>query len=441
MRRSTFRSLFNSGDEKSRGRCVLLADSILENIIGWLTTGLFYTGFLMLYGIDIVNVSILTFIPYIASCFAVFGPSIMERLPRRKYVLAAAKAAYFLLNVGGITILPVLVKDPGLRIVLFVSIIFLANVINSLFSGGYNVWHLNFLPEEVRADYYGITKTVSSFIGIGVALASSVLADVLANSPYQSEIIIGIRYVALTLGLVQVALVLLLKEYPYARSKERPRLGDIITKPIANRKFLLTMTFLFIYYFIVNVSGGSINYYLLNNVGASYTFIQTLNMAYPFVLLVSVPLAKKLIRRVGWAKAFDWTLLVVAPTYIAYSFVTHNDFLILMPIVRISMHFLGTPIDIGLANMLYLNMPAEDQTNYTAFYTLIFNAASFLGMMSGTAFVAAFPDLHLNVLGTDMVHVQMLLLIQSAMLFTLWALMRINIKKIEPDDESRSGRI
>ena len=61
--------------ENGRGRTIILAHVAINQVITWLTTGMFYTSFLMIYGIDIVNVGIITFIPYIASLFGVFSPS------------------------------------------------------------------------------------------------------------------------------------------------------------------------------------------------------------------------------------------------------------------------------------------------------------------------------------------------------------------------------
>ena len=50
-------------------------------------TGIFYTGFLSMYDISITGVGIVTFIPYIASCFSVFSGMILGKIKKRKAVL------------------------------------------------------------------------------------------------------------------------------------------------------------------------------------------------------------------------------------------------------------------------------------------------------------------------------------------------------------------
>ena len=78
-RGSRFHFLYNLQDEKARGRVVLLSTSVVSSLAGTLTSGLFYTTFLITNGIDLVNIGILTFLPYIASCFSVFSPVLPAR--------------------------------------------------------------------------------------------------------------------------------------------------------------------------------------------------------------------------------------------------------------------------------------------------------------------------------------------------------------------------
>ena len=70
-----FFTLFNFHDEQAKGRSCMLLSSVIASVISWLTTGLFYTSFLMANGIDIVKIGIITFVPFIANCFSIFSPS------------------------------------------------------------------------------------------------------------------------------------------------------------------------------------------------------------------------------------------------------------------------------------------------------------------------------------------------------------------------------
>lgn len=394
-----FYLLFNFRNEEAKGRCCMLLSSVITSVISWLTTGLFYTSFLMANGIDIVKIGIISFVPYIANCFSIFSPSILERFSRRRWILGVSRLVYYTLNILAVTVMPRFVADPEWKMTLFVILIFAANIINALFSGGYSVWHVKFIPDSVRAEYYAANTLIVSFIGCGAALLSGVIADALSGSAYEATIVVVLRLVAYALAVLEVIILCLPKEYPYTRSQDKPRLGHILTKPFRHKKFALTMGIVFVWTFCVNTPLSSLNYYLINDVGVSYSFIYTINMFYPFFLLIFLPLWKKILRKRGWFVTFAIGAFLHLPTNILYSCVTAANFTWLMPIVRLTQHFLGVGMNVAYCNMVYINLPEEDQTNYISFHTLTTNIAAFLGMMAGTTFVARFPDLVLHIGG------------------------------------------
>lgn len=406
-------SLFNLQDERSRGRCVMLTSSIICAINGWLTTDIFYTSFLMIYGIDLVNIGIIAFIPYIASCFGIFSPSLLERFPKRRWLLVGGRLLYYTLNILGITLVPVIVHDPGLRVVCFASIIFLANLVNALIGSGFSIWHLNFIPDHIRADFFLKQSTISSFIGIGISLISGVVADALSASPHADTIIILFRYVAYGLALIEVAALALPKEYPYQRSHDRPRLKDIVTMPLSCKPFMLTMLVIVLHTFFANVPSSFVNYYLLNNVGVQYTYIYAINMVYPFVLLFLQPVVRKMINRFGWFKVLGFSMLAHAPSWVAYACVTGGNYLWLFTATRLFQHVVGVCLNTSYSNIAFVNLPSKDQTNYFSFYLLANNLSAFLGMMLGTGLVALIGDRTPVLLGMPFTSVQLLLLIQA----------------------------
>lgn len=405
--------LFTLKDERGRGRSVMLASSIIVSVNNWLTTGVFYTSFLMIYGIDLVNIGIITFIPYIACCFGVFAPSLLERFEKRRWLLVGGKLLYYILNILGITLVPVLVHDPQMRIACFVGVIFLANLVNALISSGFSVWHLNFIPDNIRAEFFLKQSTFSSFIGIGISLISGIVADALAASAYGDTIIILFRYIAFALALVDVAILALPKEYPYSHTRQRPRLRDIIVMPLSSKPFILTMLVIFLHSFFANVPASFVNYYLLSDVGIQYTLIYAINMIYPFVLIVLQPVAKRLINRFGWFRVLAVSLLIHAPSWAAHACVTGGNYLWLYTVVRVYQHIVGVAANTAYQNISFINLPEEDQTNYYSFYMLVANLSAFLGMMVGTVLVALIGDGAWTVQGMRFGSVQILLLLQA----------------------------
>lgn len=431
---SSLYRLFNLHDEKAKGRSVMLASSILSGIIGWLTGGLFYTSFLMHNGIDLVKIGIISFVPYIANCCAVFAPSILERFPKRRWVLFGGRLVYYLLTIFSTTVMPFLVTDPDLRTLCFAILIFAANITNALFAGGYSAWHINFIPNNVRAEYFSTSSMISNFIALGTALISSLVADAFSASPYAYTIIIILRFVAFALALLELWFLLQPAEYPYEKSGDKVRFSDIFTKPFSHPKFMYTLLLMGLWTFFVDTSASSINYYLLNDVGVSYTFTFTLNMLYPFFILFLLKPVNRLIRQYGWLPMFAaGAILYAIPSFI-YSFVTAANYLWLMPIVRLTQHAFGVLLNTAYSNVVYINMPESDRVSYLAFYSIFINALAFCGVLFGTWFVGTFPNLDLAIGALHFGKVQVLMWVESFGRAFVGVLTLAMMRSIRPDE-------
>ena len=425
--------LYNLKSEDARGRCVMLASSVTTNIINWLTGSLFYTSFLMANGIDLVKIGIISFIPYIANLFSIFSPSILERFPRRRWVLFFGRFAYFTLNILAVTVMPHFVRDSGARTVLFVILTLSANIVSALFSSGYTAWHLNFIPHRIRAEYFTTSSMIASFVGIGVSLISSLTADAFSASPHADAIIAAFRYAAYAIGLIEIWILSRPVEYPYGQTVDRVRLSDIITKPLSRPKFMITMAVIVIWTFFINTSAASINYYLLNNVGVTYTLVYGLNMLYPVTMLFLIRPVQKLIARFGWFRVFAWSAVLYAVPCFMHAFVTASNYAWLYTAVRIFQHIVGVALNTTFSNLPFINMPDSDRTDYLSFHTLSTNAAAFLGMLCGTLFVKYLPDISVSVLSFPMCGMQLLMVIESAgRVLTGLTVLKLG-KKVEPD--------
>ena len=130
---SYFSYLYNFHDEKATGRFWVMAHGVLGTTASHLTDGVFYTTFLTINGINIVDAGILAFVPYFASILSIASPYILERLPRRKWFLAITRFLHYLLMIIGITVLPEFVADPAMRMKAFVAIIITAKRTANIF--------------------------------------------------------------------------------------------------------------------------------------------------------------------------------------------------------------------------------------------------------------------------------------------------------------------
>ena len=124
--RASLGDIYSLRDDHARGRLITLGSTLAVSFYNVFITGIFHTGFLSMYGISITGVGIITFIPFIASCFSIFSSKILGPIPRRKAVLVGSKIFFYALYIVGATLMPQFVIDPGARLTWFAIIMFVA---------------------------------------------------------------------------------------------------------------------------------------------------------------------------------------------------------------------------------------------------------------------------------------------------------------------------
>lgn len=376
--------IYSTRDDEAKGRLISLGSALVAAFYNVFITGIFYTGFLSMYGISITGVGIVTFIPYIASCFSLFSSAILERIKKRKWVLLASKVYFYFMYIVATTIMPQFVTDPDSRLIWFIIILFLAYSVYALFSPGFTTWFYRFYPadNERRTRYIVLNQIFSSIMSSAILLLSGVLTDAVAGSPMQNKLIIGLRYLAFVLVLVDVGMQAFAREYPYPEAP-RLKLSQIFTLPFRYRKFLYCMLLMFAWNFNSNLNNGTWNYHLLNHLGFNYTLLNACSVMYTAILLCTQKAWKKILRRFSWVKTFGIAILIFVPTEIVM-FIIQPGMTWLYVITAFIQNLVSVGINFSYSNILYMNLPEENSTAHIAFNTIGCNLFAFLGMITGT---------------------------------------------------------
>ena len=167
FQKAGWQEVYNTSTEGGRARSCLLCAILSQGVVNGLSTGIFYTGLLIGYGFNIVNISILAIVPHIASLFTLFSPYLLERFKKRRLILSVSRTFYYAINILGVTLLPQLVQSEAGRVWGLIAITFISNSINYLFNAGYTVWQMPYITPEVRSGYY-------SSIDMAMSLAATV---------------------------------------------------------------------------------------------------------------------------------------------------------------------------------------------------------------------------------------------------------------------------
>lgn len=415
FRNSTFYSLFNFSDQYAKGRSCMLLSNILVTIVNTMTTGVFYTGFLLANDINMVDIGVLGFIPFLTSIFSIFSPMILEHFPKRKTILTISRIAFYSLNIFGITVVPMLHLGHNITYFIFIVIVFLAHSTNFLFTSGYSVWQVNFIPENVRANYFSFQQIISGAMSAVTVLASGFITDSVKSSGNQLQVMTIMRLVAFVVAIIECIVLALPKEYEYSKTTSIS-IRSLILTPLSHHKFIAIMALVFMWNFGSYLSLAAFDVYIIDTVQVSYTMISLINASYSLFLITFAPMWKKILSRNDWLKTFAIAALMHAPTVFLNGFVNPFNYVWLYTTMRLCQHFIGVGLNLTFANMAYLHLPDTDQTHCMSFFVLTTNVASFVGQLAGTSFIAATPNFSLNLFGYAYSNVSVLVWAQAAII-------------------------
>ena len=381
------RDIYGWKDEYRKGRSISLISALLTSFYNVFITGIFYTGFLSMYEIDLVGAGIITFIPPLANCFVIFSPMILERIKKRKAILVAAKIYFYAMYIIATNLMPLVVHDPAARVTWFCIIQFLSHAVYALFSAGFTPWFYNFYPSDQkrRAAYISYNQIFSSVLSSCVLFFSGILTSLLSSSGHQNELILGMRYFAFVLVLLDVFIQAQAKEYPYPVHAGTVKLREVFTLSLKYKKFMGCMLLMFFWNYIANLNNGLWNYYLLNTVGLSYQTINTVSAMYVVALFLFTPMWRRILSRLSWIRTFALAVLLWTPTELFAFFLSPITQWIYVPLA-VMQHTLSVGLNLSYANVLYMNMPEENATTHTCFQSIFCNLFAFLGLMTGTYF-------------------------------------------------------
>jgi len=431
MVRSGWADVYNLQTEGGRARACLLGASLSQGVVGGLTNGIFYTGLLVGYGFDIVNISILSIVPQIASLFSLVSPYILERLKKRRLFLTVARSLYYLINILGITLLPQVVHSASGRLAGLIAITFVSSAINYLANPGYTVWHLPYVPPEVRSGYFSSIDFATNFSRCGFLLIASLVTDRLSGDA-QLNLIIALRYVSLAIAFLDVYFLQKPREPEYESTGSRPKLLDIFRLPLSNKKFRLTMLIYGMYHLFTHLPSGLQTWYL-EDVHASYTYLNVIAGVYAFFVIATTRLWTRFVRKRGTFRSFGIVMLLLAPSYVLFGFVNSGNYWWLLTSIRLFHHFISLMMILPLQNFVYINTPETDRTNYISFHSIVGSVCTFISMSIGTSIIAAMGESTWQFFGSQIGHVPTLLMMQGVLYLFLGLFVLAIRKQVEPD--------
>ena len=172
-----------------------------------------------------------------------------------------------------------------------------------------------------------------------------------------------------------------------------------------------------LYGFSINIPSTFFTVYLLQNVKVGYTYITALSLLNIPCMVLFTPLWRKVISRTGsWFKMIQIAMTGYLFNYILLALVTPANYSYMYPLAMLVAYPFNAGLALGFTNELYINMPAENGTLYSAFHTVAYSVASFLGVTVSRAIMQHTEGVVLNILGIPMINKQFYLLVAAAVM-------------------------
>ena len=315
IRSGNFFQVYNFRDIFARGRSCMLLSAVIVTIVNDLISGTLYTAFLTVNNFSLGDVGLISYLPLLGSCFSILSPMFLERFSRRRWILAVGQFLYITINILGLTLLPLYVKEATAKLVFFGIVVFLSSAISGLIASGWTVWHLNFIPNEVRAKHLSYQQIFTTIFSTSILLVSGAIADALHGTPGEATALIVMRLIGYGLSILQLVILLIPREFPYPH-QTTVRLSNIFRVPLKCPKFMYTMGIIALWTFASRLTASSSTYYFLNTAHISITLMNVLSMVYGLFLLAFTPMWMRILSRCSWFVTFAIAAIIALPLYL-----------------------------------------------------------------------------------------------------------------------------
>ena len=420
--KDTFLGGWYFGDEESKSRACHLQFNWTNNIIANMVGGNFFTGIMLLLGADDGFIGLMSMFVFAANCLQIFSPLILEHFPKRKKLLILARIVIQTINIAFIGLIPFFPASQQVKLFLFGAAVLVLNVTSALITSGYSVWHIQFIPNRIRVNYFSLVTMTNGIVVAVFNLLAGYVLDHFKAADLEVWGFAAIRIFAYLVLMYDLSLLFRMKEQPYEPATQKINLVNLFIKPFKEKLYLRTVGIAFLWSMIANIPGSYYSVYLLKDVEVSYSFINACAMFNVPVLVLLTPFWKKVLGRFSWLKTCNLSIALYAVHYLLLGLVGKGNYIWLYPATLIYAYVLAVGINLSFTNIPYINIPKQNQTIYIGFYSTMCNLGALLGVTFGREFVTLTEELSMFGMGNKQLLVVMvciLMLIASVLIFFL----------------------
>ncbi len=392
------------------------------------TSGAFLAGFASYLGADDGFNGIIGAIPVLAGVIQLFSPMYFEKTEKRKLQITLLNFMHRLL-LGLMVFIPFIATGRTPRLFLLAGMYFLAYLLQSFANPASSGMLIDLTPESIRGRYFGVRESYLLAVGTVFTLVMGVVMDAFDRGGNQYGGFIVMFSLTLLLAVGNLVFWSCIKEPPTKRNAMTLGIRQIITIPLKDKGFRRIVILFVLYNVGLQIGGPFFSVYMVTGLKLDYTYIMIMSMLGTLTNVFLVRVWGRVADKKSWIFVIKYSIMLLGMTHFLWFFVNSSTAYVLVPFLHIVSGAAWAGIGISTFNIQFTFSPEEGRTVYIGFNAALGGLMGFGGTLAGSALLALFGRLSVNLSGFTFGGMQIILCTSGVLLALCAAYIHLFVKQ------------
>lgn len=373
-------------EEQRKGRKLFVYEGVSARTVFVLTSGAYLAGFASFLGADDSFNGMIGAVPALAGIIQIFSPMVLEKMGRRKLLVAVLSLLHRLL-LGGMVFIPLMIRDTRGSLYTLWGMYLFSHICVSFITPAANNWIVSLTDPRDRGRYFGMRDSMLFAVSTVFNLIMGRVLDIFKNNNEEYTGFVLVFSLALVFAVVNFFLLSSIKEPQVVKSETVPRLKQIFTVPLQDKAFRKIIGLFLLWNVGLQIGAPFFAVYFVTGLKVGYTYITLCNMISAVVMIASARLWGRLADKSSWPNVTMLTIGVLAACHSLWFFTTPDNVYYIMPVNQILGGVAWGGINIALFNMQFAYSPEKGRTVYLGFNAAIGGIVGFACSALGSLIV------------------------------------------------------
>jgi len=404
----------------SSNKSFLILEGVASTFYLLLTQGAVFTGLAIAFGLDEFLIGVAYSFPMMAQVFQIFSPIIVERFPKRRFLVnffnIVSRTPWLILAL----LLLFNLRQPRLFLLIFA----VSQVIGAFAANVWTSWARDLIPQSERGSFFAKRSFYISLANLIVLYLYSLMIDHVGD-PYGYFIVVCIGMLGTLLS------VLSLNKVDEVSLKSSGVLAEI-RAVFRDYNFMRLSVFYFVWNTVVVTASPFFTYHLLKNVAVPFSYIGLTSILSSLIAMIFYIVWGRMSDVCGHKVVAVLGIILASFTPPLWLFMNQTTWKYLM-IVDAFM----AGISWSAINLTFLTLPMEvavsSSPTYFAMYSAFGGLGGLVGALSGGLLAKTLSGINFYLFGMPVLGIQILFFAQGLMrIATLPLLNKVSIRRHTP---------